>query len=88
MSIGERGIWHESGHSVVALNLRFPAADIWFKNHNLEATHDRFDGMLPRDCYLLLAAGAASEKLKFGDYNPEGIIGRRGPHFETRRHHD
>ena len=71
MSIGERGIWHESGHAVVALCRGFSAADIWFKNGNLEASHARFPGMLQRACFLLAAAGAASEKLKFGDYDPK-----------------
>jgi hypothetical protein len=72
VSIDERAIWHESGHSVVALNLGFAPADIMFKNGNLEATHARFPEMLLHHYCLVQAAGAASEKLKFGGYNPEG----------------
>ena len=74
MSIGERGIWHESGHSVVALSLGSPAADIWFKNGNFEATHNiaHYPEVSLHHIYAVLAAGAASEKLKFGDYNLAG----------------
>ena len=74
MSIDKRAIWHESGHSVVALSVGFSAADIVHRYGNLECTH------IPAQCsevslhkrYIVLASGAASEKLQFGDYGPGG----------------
>lgn len=68
MSIDERAIWHEAGHAVVALSAGLRAADIWYKNGNFECTHQ----CSGRHRYLVLAAGAASEKLMFNDYNTKG----------------
>jgi hypothetical protein len=70
----ERAIWHEAGHAVVALSISLAAADIWYKNGNFEATY----GLAQRSrvplhhIYTVLAAGAASEKLKFDDYDTKG----------------
>jgi len=75
MSIDERAIWHEAGHSVVALSVGLPAADIWYKNGNFECTHLRPQcyGISLNQLYVVLAAGAAAEKLRFaGDYNTSG----------------
>lgn len=75
MSIDERAIWHEAGHSVVALIVGLPAADIWYKNGNFECTHVRpqCSGVSLHQLYIVLAAGAASEKLGLvGDYNTNG----------------
>jgi hypothetical protein len=67
--IDERAIWHEAGHPVVALNLGLRAADIWYKNGNFECTHAQCSG---QHICIVLAAGAASEKLRFNGYSTKG----------------